>query len=262
MQSIVDNRLSRIPLDDRTLRPTPLAAPTGGPVSHRTADAVPTASYADGFRHEPLRNLVANALREAILSGALRPGDPLVETGIADEFAISRAPVREAIRMLSEEGLVESVPYKGSRVRHLTRRDVREVYGVRGLLERFALELLLARHDPDLRGLQSACEQMTAAAEAGDAAALNRADEQLHRTLIELADHELLLSLWNQIELRARQIIALRNDQMGDPATVARNHRAIVSAIFDGNASEALALLEDHVASGASLVLEEWEEPA
>ncbi len=231
-------------------------------MSQRTADSDSTAAYAEGFRHEPLRNRVATVLRDAILDGTLLPGDSLVETTIADDLDISRAPVREAIRMLSEEGLVESVPYKGSRVRRLTSRDVQEVYAIRGLLERFALELAFTRGRVDTTALQAACEEMDAAATQGDARLLNDADERLHRSLIELADHDLLLSLWNQIEMRARQIMALRNDQMGDPATVAANHRAIVAAIAKGDAKCAMGLLDEHVASGARLVLDDWEDPA
>lgn len=231
-------------------------------MSQRTADSESTAAYAEGFRHEPLRNRVASVLRDAILDGTLMPGDSLVETTIADDLDISRAPVREAIRMLSEEGLVESVPYKGSRVRRLTSRDVQEVYAIRGLLEKFALELAFGRGSVRTADLETACCEMEAAAAAGDTRSVNDADERLHRSLIELADHDLLLSLWNQIEMRARQIMALRNDQMGDPVTVAANHRAIVTAIAQGDARHAMDLLDAHVASGARLVLDDWEDMA
>lgn len=216
--------------------------------------------YADGFDHQPLRNVVAAALRDAILDGSLKPGASLVEKTIAEDLQISRAPVREAIRMLSEEGLVESVPYKGSRVRGLRRRDVSEVYAIRGLLERFALDLVLAKGPVDTTDLDEACREMEQAAELGDARALNEADQRLHRALIEMADQELLLNLWTQIELRARQIMALRNDQMGDPATIAANHRDIVAAIAAGEVERSKQLIEEHVASGTRLVLNDWEE--
>lgn len=216
--------------------------------------------YADGFDHQPLRTVVAAALRDAILDGRLKPGTSLVEKAIAEDFQISRAPVREAIRMLSEEGLVESVPYKGSRVRRLRRRDVHEVYAIRGLLERFALELVLAKGPVDTTHLDEICREMEQAAQLDDARALNEADQRLHRSLIEMADQELLLNLWTQIELRARQIMALRNDQMGDPTTIAANHRDIVAAIAEGDGERSKRLIDDHVASGARLALNDWEE--
>ena len=171
----------------------------------QTADPnPPTVPYAEGFSHEPLRLRVATVIREAILSGSLLPGAPLIEKTIAEDLEISRAPVREAIRTLAKEGLVESVPYKGSRVRVLHTRDVHEVYSIRGLLERYAVRQVLAA-DPavDLTPLETACAAMEAAAAAGDARALTAADERFHGTLIALPDHELLVGMWSLIELRA-----------------------------------------------------------
>lgn len=219
--------------------------------------------YAEGFSHEPLRQRVAAVLRDAILAGSLRPGAPLVEKAIAEELEISRAPVREAIRSLAKEGLVESIPYKGSRVRVLHARDVQEVYSMRGLLERYAVrQLLTAPTPPDLAPLADACTAMETAAAAGDAGGVNAADEHYHRTLIALADHELLLGMWNLIELRARHAMGLRNVQLGDLRAVAANHRAIVDAMRAGDLERSLRLVTEHVDSGAQLILDDWDEGA
>ncbi len=230
----------------------------------QTADpnAQPSA-YAEGFSHEPLRLRVATVIREAILSGSLLPGAPLIEKTIAEDLEISRAPVREAIRTLAKEGLVESIPYKGSRVRVLHARDVHEVYSMRGLLERYAVRQILAA-DPtvDLAPLDAACEAMESAAALGDARALTAADERFHEALIALPDHELLLGMWNLIELRARHVMALRNVQIGDLGMVAANHRAIVAALRAGDLQGTLRLVTEHFDSGAQLILEDWgEEP-
>ena len=225
-------------------------------------NAQPT-PYAEGFSHEPLRLRVATVIREAILSGSLLPGTPLIEKTIAEDLEISRAPVREAIRTLAKEGLVESIPYKGSRVRVLYARDVQEVYSMRGLLERYAVRQVLATHPTvDLGVLDAACVAMEHAAAAGDARALTVADERFHEALIALPDHELLLGMWNLIELRARHAMALRNVQMGDLGVVATNHRAIVAALRAGDLDRTLNLVTEHVESGAQLILEEWGEEA
>ena len=223
----------------------------------------PTTAYAEGFSHEPLRLRVATVIREAILSGSLVPGAPLIEKTIAEDLDISRAPVREAIRTLAKEGLVESIPYKGSRVRVLQARDVHEVYSMRGLLERYAVRhVLAARPTPDLAALDDACAAMDAAAAAGDARALTAADERFHGALIALPGHELLVGMWNLIELRARHAMALRNVQIGDLGMVAANHRAIVAALRAGDLEGTLGLVTEHVESGAQLILEDWgEEP-
>lgn len=226
----------------------------------QTADpnAQPSA-YAEGFSHEPLRLRVATVIREAILSGSLLPGAPLIEKTIAEDLEISRAPVREAIRTLAKEGLVESIPYKGSRVRVLHARDVHEVYSMRGLLERYAvLQVLAADPGADLSALDAACEAMEASAVQGDAHALTAADENFHEALIALADHELLLGMWNLIELRARHLMALRNVQIGDLGMVAANHRAIVAALRAGDLQATLRLVTEHFDSGAQLILDDW----
>ena len=223
-------------------------------------------SLTDGFSHEPLRQRVADVLREAILDGALRPGAPLVEKVIADDLDISRAPVREAIRMLAQEGLVESVPYKGSSVRRLSARDVTEVYSMRGLLERFAARRILEQapgpaHDR-LGPLRDACDAMQARAEADDLKGLSGADERFHRALIDLAGHELLMDLWSLIALRARHVMGLRNAQLRDPLRVAANHRTIVDALAAGDLDRSLALITAHVEAGAQLILDDWEDAA
>lgn len=229
----------------------------------QTADPLATASYAEGFNHEPLRQRVANVIRDAILGGNLLPGSPLVEKAIAEDLDISRAPVREAIRMLAKEGLVESVPYKGSHVRRLSARDVEEIYSMRGLLERYAVRSALTSEPmPSLAPLEAACAAMDTAATSGDLRALTAADERFHRALIALADHELLLGMWNLIELRARHAMALRNGQMDDVMAVAANHRAIVGALRAGDLDESLRLVTEHVASGAQLILDDWGDDA
>jgi DNA-binding GntR family transcriptional regulator len=223
------------------------------------------ASLLDGFSHEPLRERVADALREAILDGLLPPGAPLVEKAIADDLDISRAPVREAIRTLAQEGLVESVPYKGSTVRRLRARDVSEVYSMRGLLERFAARTILASGATDPNGrlapLRDACDEMQRCAEADDLKGLSSADRRFHRALIDLAGHELLLDMWSLIALRARHVISLRNAQLRDPQRVAANHRAIVDALAAGDLELSLRLITEHVQSGAQLVLADWVDP-
>lgn len=222
-------------------------------------------SLTEGFTHDTLRQRVADVLREAILGGSLAPGAPLVEKVIADELEISRAPVREAIRMLSQEGLVESVPYKGSSVRRLDPRDVTEVYSMRGLLERFAVRRLLADglpNDDRLAPLREACDLMHDCAAADDLKGLSAADERFHRSLIELGDHDLLMDMWSLISLRARHAMGLRNAQLRAPLQVVANHREILQALADRDLERSLGLITAHIDSGAQLILDDWQDGA
>lgn len=205
----------------------------------------------------PLRSRVADLLREAILRGDLRPGQTLTEVSLAQQLQVSRAPVREAFRSLSKEGLLESVPYKGTRVRLLSRTDIEETYSLRGQLEAFAAARIVSRsNEIDFAPLEDICGTMQQLAAEGDVSSLNQEDERFHKTLIELADHALLMSVWTTLALRVRQIMALRNQQNQNPMEVALNHPPIVAALKARDLRAALEHLERHVASAADLSLE------
>lgn len=212
-----------------------------------------------GIQNTPLRSQIADLLREAIVRGDFRPGQALTEVSLAQQLKVSRAPVREAIRILAKEGLLESVPYKGTSVRTLSPRDIEETYSLRELLETFALERLIKRPEPvDTAPLTAICEAMQRAATGGDLHALSALDERFHKTVIELAQHELLASLWGTVSLRVRQIMALRNRQNRDLMEVALNHPPIVEAIRERDFGRARALIHRHVLSAADISLEGW----
>jgi len=93
----------------------------------------------------PLRVQIADRLRAAILSGRLRPGTGLVETALAEKMNVSRAPIREAIQILENDGLVETIAYKGKRVKPLSAREVSEIYSLREVYEVMAVKRILER---------------------------------------------------------------------------------------------------------------------
>ncbi len=209
----------------------------------------------------PLRSRIADLLREAILRGDLRPGQALTEISLSQQLHVSRAPVREAFRSLSEEGLLETIPYKGTRVRPLTHTDIEETYSLRGQLETFAVTRILHSALPiDLTTLEASCQVMQSCAEAGDIAGLNLEDEHFHKTLIALADHALLMSVWTTVSLRVRQIMALRNRQNQNLMEVALNHFPIVAALKNRDLAAAQVYIERHVSSAADLSLDLIEE--
>jgi DNA-binding GntR family transcriptional regulator len=208
----------------------------------------------------PLRLKIADLLREAIFSGNLIPGQALTESAVATQLKVSRAPVREAIRMLSKEGLVETVPYKGTTVRKLERRDIEEIYSLRELLEAFAVRRIIQSSEPsDFSELDVICKNMQRFAKAKELDKLNLEDERFHKAVIGLAHHHLLSNIWNTLSLRVRQIMALRNQQNQDPMQVAMNHPPIVAALKARRLDDALALVHDHVLSAADLILDQWQ---
>jgi DNA-binding GntR family transcriptional regulator len=137
-------------------------------------------------------------LRRAILGGSLPPGSRLSEARIAADLGISRAPLREALRALEEEGLVVRIPFKGAFVAEVGPTVVEEIASLRLRLEPFAIE----RGLPWLRGagrpqLKAACAALSRAAAADDLAGSIDAHLRVHRVLYESAGHKLLLDLWS-----------------------------------------------------------------
>lgn len=211
--------------------------------------------------NKPLRERVLDTLRDAIISGELRPGQPLIETDLASQFGVSRAPLREAFQLLSAEGLVETVPYHGTRVRRLSRSDIEELYSLRAVLETFAARRVIAKNDPtDAETLRQIFQRMLAAAEAGNIKEVSEIDRDFHDTLIALSEHSLLESIWNAVSMRVRQVMALRNRRNSDIRQVAYNHLPIIEAIEQRDVERTCALLETHIASAGDLIAEGWEQ--
>ena len=200
----------------------------------------------------PLRVSVADIIRQAIINGTMKPGTPVVEMALAEQLNVSRAPVREAIQILEADGLIESEPYKGKRVKPLSVKEVEELYSLREQFEAFAIRRIV-ESNADVSELRTHSDAMFAAAENGDLAALNVADEAFHRTLIRLADHSLMLSLWDNLYLRIRQIMALRNSANRDLRAVARNHPPIIAALEKRDMILAISLISDHTRSASQI---------
>ena len=193
----------------------------------------------------PLRVQVAEILRSAIVTGKLRPGAVLVETALAEQLNVSRAPIREAIQDLENDGLVETVAYRGKRVKPLTVREVSETCEMRQRFEVMAVRRILD-HGTTVDALWIPCRAMEAAAAAGDREALVTADEVFHRTLIQLSDHRLLAQLWAGLYLRIHQIMFLRNDREVDLADIAGTHPPIIKALEASDTELAERLVSEH----------------
>jgi DNA-binding GntR family transcriptional regulator len=206
----------------------------------------------------PLRQQIADALQRAILNGELPPGAPIVESEVAQRLGVSRAPVREALQILSRGNLVETVPYRGTVVRRLTPNDVDEVYSLRMALESFALQRAMARDRERLSAaLRESCDSMQELAARRDWSALADEDARFHEHIVAGAEHGLLMQAWRDLYLRVRQVMALRNLQNEDSMAIYHNHVRIVAAVEKGDVEAAVESLRAHIATAADLVLEE-----
>ncbi len=146
---------------------------------------------------------IADELRKSIFAGDLAPGAALVETALAEQFGVSRGPLREAMRQLIDEGLLVQVPFTGTHVVELSEQAVREIYSMRTVLERFAFELAWDRRDEHFRKeIQKRQAALIAAIDAADELECIRKELDLHSLIYEVADHQLLLEIWNGLKGR------------------------------------------------------------
>ncbi len=186
-----------------------------------------------------LVELAVRRLRSEILSGALAPGERLVEEQLTRRFGTSRAPLREALRLLGQQGLVEHLPRRGVRVAELSTRDVDELFTLRDALERFAMDRALAGGArPPSEDLRIATERMERAAAQGDALEQSAAHRAFHLALVGLSGHGHLLRVYEPILLQLQLYMATnlrREAQEASPREGALRHRRLHDAVASGD---------------------------
>lgn len=199
-----------------------------------------------GEEHSPLHDRVIAELRQAILSGQLKPGERLVEGRLADELGVSRNPVREAIRALASEGLVEVTARRGAAVATMTEHEARETIEVRALLEGQNARLAARRQDKQIiRRIQTVLNKGTAAVAAKRFDQLFDLNQQFHRELAAAGQNTVLGELLQKLRERTAMLFS-----PADPGRQARSweeHAAILRAIVEGDERAAATLAAEHV---------------
>jgi DNA-binding GntR family transcriptional regulator len=193
-----------------------------------------------------LREQVKEILLERILRGELEPGERLVETRLARELGTSQAPVREALRDLELLRLVESVPFRGARVRAVDDSQLLPVFPVRAVLEELAASEAARKADRDLGALERGLQSMREAAAAADWRAQIAHDVAFHRTMVQMAANEPLLQSWLILGVEVSTAFATYQT-FWDQADLAEFHVPIVEAIRAGDSRRAGAEARKHV---------------
>ncbi|GAA3363218.1 GntR family transcriptional regulator [Saccharopolyspora gregorii] len=202
----------------------------------------------------PLREQVRRALQDRISDGRLRPGDRLYEQEIAAEFGVSRVPVREAIRMLQSEGLVDVAPNRrGVFVRSLDRAQVEELFDVREALEALAARLAASRASADdAERLGVLAERARRAWAGGDVDAMSAANTEFHDRIVALSGNALLASVLEPLHGRLAWLFRLNLE----PERVCREHDELHAAIAGGDGDRAAELALGHVRASRTMVLD------
>jgi len=206
-----------------------------------------------------LKANVTEILRQLIIEGTLAPGTEFNQAQIAEQLGVSRGPIREALGQLEQEGLLQSVPYKGVIVTPLTRKYVEELYSVRTALELLALDRSMERMtDAEIDQLDAIVEQMRASARNGDLSQLVEIDLHFHEYLIAKADHELALKLWLNLEVGMKRCLRTRHRIYTFLDEVVGSHPTLITALKARDRVLARQILSDHIAESLHNLLANW----
>jgi DNA-binding GntR family transcriptional regulator len=195
-----------------------------------------------------LVEVAAHRVRDAIMSGSLQPGEKIVEEQLCADLGISRAPLREALRQLAQQGLVEHLPRRGSRVTQWSSRDILQLFELRGVLERHAIESALPLADPDaaLVPVRAALAEMRAA---GTALERDDAHRKFHAAVVALAENRQLDIALEPILLKLQLPMAvnLREEARHHHAHDGiERHESILAALSTNDAAVVVAAMHDH----------------
>jgi DNA-binding GntR family transcriptional regulator len=196
----------------------------------------------------PLRDVVFNTLRQAILRGELKPGERLMEIHLAEKLGVSRTPIREAIRKLELEGLVTMIPRRGAEVARITEKNLRDVLEVRRELDAFSCELACDRiTKQEGEELYRACEEFAAATATRDATVIAAADVKLHDIIVNAAGNERLTEILNNL---SEQMYRYRFEYIKDTSNyekLVEEHRIIYESILKKDKQTAARTARVHI---------------
>lgn len=192
-----------------------------------------------------LREHIKEMILERILAGEYGPGDRLVETRLAKEFETSQVPVREALRELEALRFVESEPFRGARVRAVSRAEMVEIFPVRSAIEEVAARLAAVQLDGDVDLLEQHLGAMEKAAADGDRYEQVSSDVEFHRTIIEASGNSILGDVWLSLRVEGRTMITSLRAGIGLEEIVGI-HEPILAAIRAKDADAAAAAMRRH----------------
>ncbi len=196
----------------------------------------------------PLRDVVFNTLRQAILTGELKPGERLMEIHLADRLGVSRTPIREAIRKLELEGLVVMIPRKGAQVARITEKNLKDVLEVRRALDMLAVRLACSRMDDEYKKqLREACDEFARVVKNNNTKDITEADVRFHDIINKATGNDRLIQRVNNL---AEQMYRYRLEYIKDAAyhnRLVAEHEEIYSAIMDGDEERAAKAVVLHI---------------
>lgn len=203
----------------------------------------------------PLRDVVFQTLRAAILRGELKPGERLMELQLAAKLGVSRTPIREAIRMLEQEGLAITIPRKGAEVAKMTEKDMEDVLQIRCVLEELAVRVSCHKiNENELRELKVAMIEFDEKTKADNVVELAKADVTFHDLIYKAADNPKLLMLLNNLR---EQMYRYRTEYLKDTerhSQLIQEHHDIVKALEMRDEEQVADIIRQHLKNQEEVV--------
>ena len=204
----------------------------------------------------PLRDVVFNTLRQAILRGELKPGERLMEIQLANKLGVSRTPIREALRKLELEGLVNMVPRKGAEVADITEKSLRDVLEVRKALEELSVELACEKiTEEEIEELKRVAERFKDTLNDQDVTKIAEADVAFHDVIYTATDNQKLILLLNNLrEQMYRYRVEYLKKEEAYPQLIAE-HEELIDNISKRNKEEATRIMCEHIDNQVATVI-------
>ncbi len=205
---------------------------------------------------------IADELRSAVMSGRLAPGTQLGEADLAERFEVSRGPVREALQRLVSEGILQAIVNRGVFVSELSVEDVIDVYRTRAVIERGALEIVMAeRREETYRALGPSVRRMRAAAERGDGPGVSDADQEFHEVIVEGSGSPRLIRAMRTLLVETRMCLGELETTYPALGAQVREHEELREAIRSESETKAKALLLAHLDDAVERLVAKRAEP-
>lgn len=206
--------------------------------------------------YKPLREVIFNTLRDAIIVGELRPGERLMEVQLAEKMGVSRTPVREAIRKLELEGLVAMLPRKGAHVAELSIKDMMDVLEVRASLDGLATALSASRiTDAELKDLKHIYMQFVSYVEKDNLQGSIKKDVEFHDIIYRSSRNDKLIQIANNLREQVHRFRVIYLKDYISPKEIVKEHEEIFDAISKRDSAAAQEFAQKHIKNQEETIL-------
>lgn len=206
--------------------------------------------------YKPLREVIFDTLREAIITGELKPGERLMEVKLAEKMGVSRTPVREAIRMLELEGLVDMLPRKGAHVAELSVKDIMDVLEVRASMDSLATKLAAERiTDEEIKELKQIQVQFVSYADKDNLQGTIKKDVEFHELIYRASRNDRLLQIANNLREQVQRFRVIYLKDYSSPRNLIKEHEDICAAISERDLDLAQRCAQIHINNQEKVII-------